>query len=81
MATDLRGAARTLFKAADNLSTNTALGLNEYAQLVLALIALRQMEARFDSLHAELGGRTGRLAPPARGLPLPSLAPPHPRTI
>ncbi len=74
MATDLREVARALFKTADNLWTNTALGPDEYAQPVLALIALRQMEARFDAVHAELGGRTGRLAPrpedyQARGAP------------
>ena len=74
MATDLREVARALFKTADNLWTNTALGPDEYAQPVLALIALRQMEARFDAVHAELSGRTGRLAPrpedyQARGAP------------
>ena len=80
MATDLREVARTLFKTADNLWTNTALGPDEYAQPVLALIALRQMEARFEVVHAELGGRTGRLAPrpedyQARGAPyLPEAA-------
>lgn len=74
MVTDLREVARALFKTADNRWTNTALGPDEYAQPVLALIALRQMEARFDAVHAELGGRTGRLAPrpenyQARGAP------------
>ncbi len=74
MATDLREVARALFKTADNLWTNTSLGPDEYAQPVLALIALRQMEARFEVVHAELGGRTGRLAPrpedyQARGAP------------
>jgi len=74
MVTDLREVARALFKTADNLWTNTALGPDEYAQPVLALIALRQMEARFDAVHAELGGRTGRLVPrpedyQARGAP------------
>ncbi len=80
MATDLREVARALFKTADNLWTNTALGPDEYAQPVLALIALRQMEARFEVVHAELGNRTGRLAPrpedyQARGAPyLPEFA-------
>jgi type I restriction enzyme M protein len=80
VATDLREVARALFKAADTMWTNTSLGPDEYAQPVLALIALRQMEARFDAVHAELGGRTGRLAPrpedyQARGAPyLPEAA-------
>lgn len=74
MATDLQAVARALFKAADNLWTNTALTPDEYAQPVLALVALRQMEARFDAVHKELGSRTGRLAPTpedyqARGAP------------
>lgn len=81
MATDLREVARTLFKAADTLWTNTSLRPDEYAQPVLALIALRQMEARFEAVHKELGGRTGRLAPrpedyQARGAPY---LPPHAR--
>ncbi len=78
--TDLREVARALFKAADTMWTNTSLGPDEYAQPVLALIALRQMEARFEAVHAELGGRIGRLAPrpedyQARGAPyLPEAA-------
>ena len=80
MQTDLREVARALFKAADTLWTNTSLGPDEYAQPVLALIALRQMEASFEAVHAELGGRSGRLAPrpedyQARGAPfLPEVA-------
>jgi hypothetical protein len=74
MATDLRELARALFKTADNLRTNPSLGPDEYARPVLALLALRQMEARFDAVHAELGSRKGRLAPrpeddQARGAP------------
>ena len=81
MATDLREVARTLFKTADNLWTNTSLGPDEYAQPVLALIALRQMEARFAVVDTELRPRfTGRLKPrpedyQARGAPfLPDAA-------
>ena len=81
MATDLREVARTLFKTADTLWTNTALGPDEYAQPVLALIALRQMEARFSAVDAELRPRaTSRLKPKpedyqARGAPfLPEAA-------
>jgi type I restriction enzyme M protein len=51
---NLQDLSRRLFKAADQLWTNTALRPNQYAQPVLALIALRQMEAKFDTVHAEL---------------------------
>jgi type I restriction enzyme M protein len=58
---DLQDLSRRLFAAANQLWTNTALRPDQYAQPVLALIALRQMEARFDVVHAELaplyGGR------------------------
>ena len=81
MATDLREVARALFKSADTLWTNTSLGPDEYAQPVLALIALRQMEARFTAVDAELRPRaTSRLQPrpedyQARGAPyLPEAA-------
>ena len=53
-----------LFKAAATLWTNTALRPDQYAQPVLALIALRQMEAKFLKVHAELQPKfTGRLKP------------------
>lgn len=54
MAVDLGEVSRTLFKAAEQLWTNTALRPDQYAQPVLALIALRQMEAKFEAVHAEL---------------------------
>jgi type I restriction enzyme M protein len=64
MAIDLQEFSRTLFKAADNLWTNTALRPDQYAQPVLALIALRQMEAKFEAVHAELAPQyKGRLKP------------------
>jgi type I restriction enzyme M protein len=43
MAIDLQEFSRTLFAAADKLWTNTALRPDQYAQPVLALIALRHM--------------------------------------
>jgi hypothetical protein len=46
--TDLRDLSRRLFAAADQLWTNTDLRPDQYAQPVLALIALRQMEAKFE---------------------------------
>ena len=46
MATDLHEFSRTLFAAADQLWTNSALRPDQYAQPVLALIALRQMETQ-----------------------------------
>jgi type I restriction enzyme M protein len=61
---DLQALSRTLFAAADQLWTNSNLRPNEYAQPVLALIALRQMEAKFEAVHAELAPHyTGRLKP------------------
>jgi len=52
--TDLQDFSRRLFAAADQLWTNSALRPDQYAQPVLALIALRQMEAKFEAVHAEL---------------------------
>lgn len=64
MAVDLQDLSRRLFQAANQLWTNTALRPDQYAQPVLALIALRQMEAKFDLVHAELSRTfTGRLKP------------------
>lgn len=64
MPVDLQDLSRRLFAAADQLWTNTALRPDQYAQPVLALIALRQMEARFEAVHAELAPKfTGRLKP------------------
>jgi hypothetical protein len=50
VATDLQDFSRTLFAAADQLWTNSALRPDQYAQPVLALIALRQMEAKFEAV-------------------------------
>ena len=62
MATDLQDISRRLFAAADQLWTNSTLRPDQYAQPVLALIALRQMEAKFEKVHAELAPQfTGRL--------------------
>jgi type I restriction enzyme M protein len=48
----------------DRLWTNTALRPDQYAQPVLALIALRQMEAKFGAVEPELKETfTGRLKP------------------
>jgi type I restriction enzyme M protein len=64
MATDLQDLARRLFKAAETLWTNTGLRPDQYAQPVLALVALRQMEAKFLRIDTELKPRfTGRLKP------------------
>jgi len=64
MATDLQEFSRTLFAAADQLWTNSNLRPDQYAQPVLALIALRQMEAKFELVHAELTPKyKGRLKP------------------
>ncbi len=43
MSIDLQDLSRRLFKTAEQLWTNTALRPDQYAQPVLALIALRQM--------------------------------------
>jgi type I restriction enzyme M protein len=62
--TDLQDLTRRLFAAADQLWTNSALRPDQYAQPVLALIALRQMEAKFEAVHAELAPLyKGRLKP------------------
>ena len=62
--TDLQDFSRRLFGAANQLWTNTALRPDQYGQPVLALIALRQMEAKFETVHAELAPRyKGRLKP------------------
>lgn len=64
MAVDLQELSRRLFQTANQLWTNTALRPDQYSQPVLALIALRQMEAKFDLVHAELAPTfTGRLTP------------------
>jgi type I restriction enzyme M protein len=64
VATDLQHFSRTLFAAADQLWTNSNLRPDQYAQPVLALIALRQMEAKFEVVHAELAPKyKGRLKP------------------
>ena len=52
MAVDLQQISTSLFRAANQLWTNTALRPDQYAQPVLALIALRQMEARFRVVEA-----------------------------
>lgn len=62
MAVDLQDLTRRLFKAADQLWANSTLRPDQYAQPVLALIALRQMEAKFELIHAELAPKfSGRL--------------------
>jgi type I restriction enzyme M protein len=64
MATDLQDLARRLFKAAETMWTNTGLRPDQYAQPVLALIALRQMEAKFLQVDTVLRPTfTGRLRP------------------
>lgn len=64
MAIDLQDLTRRLFATANQLWTNTDLRPDQYAQPVLALIALRQMEAKFDLVHEELSKSfTGRLKP------------------
>lgn len=64
MSTDLQEFSRTLFAAANQLWTNSTLRPDQYAQPVLALVALRQMEARFEAVHAELAPKyKGRLKP------------------
>jgi type I restriction enzyme M protein len=60
----LQDISRRLFAAADQLWTNSALRPDQYAQPVLALIALRQMEAKFEAVHKELQPLfKGRLKP------------------
>lgn len=64
MTVDLQDLSRRLFQTANQLWTNTALRPDQYAQPVLALIALRQMEAKFDLVDAELAKtHKGRLKP------------------
>jgi len=64
MAVDLQDLSRRLFQTANQLWTNTALRPDQYAQPVLALIALRQMETKFDLVHTELSKTfTERLKP------------------
>jgi type I restriction enzyme M protein len=64
VATNLQEVSGALFAAADQLWTNSNLRPDQYAQPVLALIALRQMEARFEVVHAELAPKyKGRLKP------------------
>lgn len=64
MTLDAQDLSRRLFQAANQLWTNTALRPDQYAQPVLALIALRQMEARFEAVHAQLAPTfKGRLKP------------------
>ena len=64
MSVDLQDLSARLLKAANQLWTNTTLRPSQYAQPVLALVALRQMEARFDAVHAErFANATGRMKP------------------
>lgn len=64
MSVDPRDLSARLLKAANQLWTNTTLRPSQYAQPVLALIALRQMEAKFDAIHGEhFTNATGRLKP------------------
>lgn len=64
MTVDLQDLSRRLFQTANQLWTNTALRPDQYAQPVLALIALRQMEAKFDLVGQELAATfIGRLKP------------------
>lgn len=64
MTVDLQDLSRRLFQTANQLWTNTALRPDQYAQPVLALIALRQMEAKFDLVGKELEATfTARLKP------------------
>jgi type I restriction-modification system DNA methylase subunit len=64
MTTDLQSFSRTLFAAANRLWTNSALRPDQYAQPVLALIALRQMEAKFEVVNVNwLPNIKGRLKP------------------
>lgn len=64
MTVDLKDLSARLLKAANQLWTNTTLRPSQYAQPVLALIALRQMEAKFDAVHGEhFATATGRLKP------------------
>jgi type I restriction enzyme M protein len=81
MAVDLHDLSRRLFATANQLWTNTELRPDQYAQPVLALIALRQMEARFDVVDAELprGGRLGNPTAPDYHAKGAIFLPPHAR--
>lgn len=70
-----------MFATANQLWTNTELRPDQYAQPVLALIALRQMEARFDVVDAALprGGRLGNPTPPDYHAKGAIFLPPHAR--
>lgn len=64
MSIDLQDLTRRLFQTANQLWTNTDLRPDQYAQPVLALLALRQMEAKFELVDADLSKSfTGRLKP------------------
>ncbi|WDF73932.1 type I restriction-modification system subunit M [Novosphingobium sp. KACC 22771] len=64
MSIDLKDLSARLLKAANQLWTNSTLRPSQYAQPVLALIALRQMEAKFDAVHGEhFANATGRMKP------------------
>jgi type I restriction enzyme M protein len=64
MAIDPQRFPRTLFRTADQLWMNMALRQDQYARSALALIGLKQMEAKFEAVEAELGPRyIGRLKP------------------
>src|SRR5471030_2626989 len=66
LSVDLQDLARRLFKMAETMWTNTGLRPDQYAQPVLALIALRQMEAKFLQVDSVLRPTfTGRLKPTA----------------
>ncbi|MBE7734364.1 type I restriction-modification system subunit M [Devosia faecipullorum] len=81
MRIDLQDLSRRLFQTANQLWTNTELRPDQYAQPVLALIALRQMEARFDLVDAELprGGRLGDPVPADYHAKGAIFLPPHAR--
>lgn len=81
MAIDLQDLSRRLFATANQLWTNTELRPDQYAQPVLALIALRQMEARFDAVDAALprGKRLGEPTAPDYHAKGAIFLPPHAR--
>lgn len=81
MTINLQDLSRRLFQTANQLWTNTELRPDQYAQPVLALIALRQMEARFDLVDAELprGGRLGDPVPADYHAKGAIFLPPHAR--
>lgn len=78
---DLQDLSHRLFQTANQLWTNTELRPDQYAQPVLALIALRQMEARFELVDAELprGGRLGNPVPANYHAKGAIFLPPHAR--